>query len=86
MAEFTAEVDIYPSEFVDSCNKQEIKSLIKYLVQEGHLPETVLSFEVVDGKTSESDFIEKLEQLKGKFYSLSPKEELMINNVFKRLL
>lgn len=86
MAEFTAEVDIYPSEFVDSCNKQEIKSLIKYLVQEGHLPETVLSFKVVDGKTSESDFIENLEQLKGKFYSLLPEEELMINNVFKRLL
>jgi hypothetical protein len=37
MPEFTAEVDIDPSEFVDSCSQRELKRLIEILEEDGHI-------------------------------------------------
>ena len=37
MPEFTAEVDIDPSEFLDSCNKREKARLIELLVEDGDI-------------------------------------------------
>ena len=37
MPEFTAEVDIDPSEFIDSCNKKELQRLVEILEEDGHI-------------------------------------------------
>jgi hypothetical protein len=37
MPEFSAEVDIDPSEFIDSCSKKEIQRLVEILVEDGHI-------------------------------------------------
>lgn len=37
MPEFTAEVDIDPSEYLDSCSKSEKQELIKWLIEDGDL-------------------------------------------------
>ncbi len=37
MPEFTAEVDIDPSEFVDSCSKRERDRLIEILIEDGYI-------------------------------------------------
>ena len=37
MPEFTAEVDIDPSEFIDSCNKREKDRLVEILIEDGYI-------------------------------------------------
>lgn len=37
MPEFTAEVDIDPSEFIDSCSKREIQRVIEILIEDGEI-------------------------------------------------
>lgn len=37
MPEFTAEVDIDPSEFVDSCSKRERDRLVEILIEDGYI-------------------------------------------------
>ena len=37
MPEFTAEVDIDPSEFIDSCSKRERKRLVELLIEDGDI-------------------------------------------------
>ena len=37
MPEFSAEVDIDPSEFIDSCSKKEKERLIQILVEDGEI-------------------------------------------------
>jgi hypothetical protein len=89
MPEFCTEVDVDPIEFVDACSKRERDRLIKYLVEEDHLPESVLTFKQEgDDKRgrAESDFIEKLDLLKEKFYFLSSEEEEYLNQIFKKYL
>lgn len=40
MPEFTAEVDIDPSEYLDSCSKSERQELIKWLIEDGDIEPT----------------------------------------------
>lgn len=37
MPEFTAEVDIDPSEFIDSCSKRERQRLVEILIEDGDI-------------------------------------------------
>jgi len=37
MPEFTAEIDIDPSEFVDSCSKRERDRLVEILIEDGDI-------------------------------------------------
>jgi hypothetical protein len=85
MPDFTTEIDIDPREFVDSCSRREIKDLIEYLVDENHLPESVIEGNGKLGRM-ESEFIEKLDLLKEKYYSLSAEEEELIEKIFKKYL
>jgi hypothetical protein len=90
MPDFTPDdIDIDPREFVDSCSRGEIKELIEYLVDENHLPESVITFKSEGNDKRgrmESDFIEKLDLLKNKYYSLSVEEEDSIEKIFKKHL
>ena len=91
MPDFTPEdIDIEPSEFVYACNSKEIKELIEALVEDGHIPSHVLNSNG-DVKTPkrgamELEFIEKLEKLREKYYSLSLEDEQTMQEIFKKYL
>ena len=85
-------VDVEVDEFVDSCSKREIKELIDYLVDEGHLPESVLdnNGDIKDSKNSKSyleqEFINNIDYLKSKYYSLSGEDESEIMKIIKKYI
>ena len=37
MPEFSTYIDIDPYEYIDSCSKMEIREIIDYLIEEGHI-------------------------------------------------
>jgi hypothetical protein len=89
MPEFETYVDVDVDEFINVCSKREIRRLIECLVEEDHLPESVLTFKEVSNERrgrGESEFIEKLDLLKEKYYSLSVEEEDSIEKIFKKHL
>ena len=88
MPEFTTEIDIDPSEYLDSCSQREIKELIEFLVEDGHLPKTVLSQTETSKSYSrfEQDFLEKLDKLGKRYHSISREDEDKLEEIFKRYL
>ena len=48
MPEFTAEIDIDPSEFISDCSSSEIDELIETLHEDGHLTEYFKLNEILD--------------------------------------
>lgn len=91
MPDFTPEdIDIDPSEFVDACSRREIKELINVLVEDGHLPKGVIYSDGSVRKDKrgvlEIEFIEKLEKLMEKYYSLSLEDEQTMQEIFKKYL
>lgn len=92
MPEFTAEVDIDPSEFIDSCTKRERQRLVEILIEDGDIQPDQ------DTKTSNNGvrrpnindqrFWESLDKLAKCRDLLSIEEENFINNLgekFKHL-
>lgn len=79
-------VDIEVDEFVDSCSKREIKELIDYLVEEGHLSDEVIDKNNPKMGSLEMGFIENINKLKSKYYSLSSEDEGEIMKIFKKYL
>ena len=88
MAYVNIDIEVY--EFVDSCDKREIKELVSYLIDEGHLPESVLNNDgdIRDTKIGslQQEFIDNVDKLKGKYYSLSSEDEGEIMKIFKKYL
>jgi hypothetical protein len=87
MPYFSTDIDVDPDEFVSFCNKREIKKLIDTLVEDGHLPDIVTS-QGSKGKLGyyESEFIENLSKLGGRYYQLSKEDEELLENIFKKYL
>ena len=85
---YVDDISIEPYEFVRSCSKSEIKELITELVDEGHLPQSVKQLDASGPKRGvlELEFIENLEKLKEKYYSLTLDEEQTIQKIFKKHL
>ena len=85
-------VDIDIDDFLWNCSKYDIKELINALVESGHLPKEVINLkgEVKEGLTfkgrGETEFSEKLDLLKTKYYSLTQEEEEFFESVFKKYL
>lgn len=75
---------IETDEFLNACSKQEINDIIISLVDNGYLPESIINPPKLGG--FESDFSEKLEKLKEKYYSLNQQEENFFNEIFKKYL
>lgn len=88
MPEFTTEIDIEPSEYIDSCSKSEIKELIEMLVEDGHIPKSSLSQSEHSKSYSklQQEFTLKLEQLSNKYHSISVEDEEKLEQIFKRYL
>jgi hypothetical protein len=92
MPEFTAEVDIDPSEFIDSCNNRELKRLVEILEEDGHIEPSQSSKSKGTGvrrpNINDQIFWESLDKLAKCRDLLSIEEENFINNLgnkFKHL-
>ena len=85
-------VDIDIDDFLWSCSKYDIKDLIRLLVEDGHLPKEVINSkgdikeEITKKGKGESEFSEKIDLLKNKYYSLTTEEEEFMNQIFKKYL
>lgn len=86
MPDFTPDdIDISPSEFVDSCNSREIQQLIEILVEDGHIQPDQLSKSESHGvrrpNINDERFWNSLDHLKKCRDLLSIHEENYINNM-----
>ena len=85
MPEFTAEVDIDPSEFIDSCNQREKKRLIEILVEDGEIEPSQADRNKGTGvskpNVNDETFWDSLEKLAKCRDLLSIEEENFINNL-----
>ena len=92
MPEFTAEVDIDPSEFIDSCSRRERDRLIEILVEDGYIEPDQSTKNSNTGvrkpNINDLTFWDSLDKLAKCRDLLSIKEENFINNLatkFKHL-
>ena len=88
MPEFAAEVDIDPSEFIDSCNSREIKELIEALVEDGHISPDRMELNSNTGVRNpnhyDETFWESLDHLAKCRHMLTIEEETYINELAKK--
>lgn len=83
-------IDIEVDEFVWSCSKYDIKELIKVLVENDHLPKELynkkgeVKSEMIRKTANEIEFSEKLDLLKGKYFSLSQEDELTLQTIINK--
>jgi hypothetical protein len=82
------ELTIEPYEFVRECSQSEIKELIVELVDEGHLPNSVLQQVNTNGKSKtsilEDEFLEKMGKLSQKFHTITKEDEEILEKIFKK--
>jgi hypothetical protein len=87
---YVEDVDIDVDDFLSACSSREIKEVIAALVEDGHLPKNVINSEGEVNKPKrgvlEIEFIDKLELLKEKYYSLTLEDEQTIQEFFKKYL
>lgn len=89
---YVEEIDIEPYEFVRACSKSEIRDLIVELVEEEHLPKSVLQQMNTDknGKRNisilEEEFLEKMDKLSKRFHSISREDEETLETIFKKYI
>ncbi len=85
MPEFTAEVDIDPSEFVESCNQRELKRLVEILEEDGYIQPDQEIKSTNNGvrrpNVNDQTFWESLERLAKCRDLLSIEEENFINKL-----
>lgn len=89
---YVEEIDIEPYEFVRACSKSEIRELIIELVEEEHLPKSVLQQMNTDkdGKRNismlEQEFLEKIDKLSKRYHSISREDEETLETIFKKYI
>ena len=88
MPEFTAEVDVDPSEFVDSCSNRELKRLVEILEEDGHIEPSQSNKSKGTGvrrpNINDLTFWNSLEHLAKCRDLLSVEEENFINNLAEK--
>jgi hypothetical protein len=88
MPEFTTEIDIDPSEFVDSCSNGELKRLVEILEEDGHIEPSQSSKSNNTGvrrpNINDERFWESLDKLAKCRDLLTITEEQFINNLAER--
>jgi len=75
------DLDIYVEDFVDSCSKREIRELIDYLRDEGHLDGVVATSNIC---ATEYEYIKAISKLRDKWNRLSQEEEQTILKIANR--
>jgi len=88
MPEFTAEVDIDPSEFIDSCSNGELKRLVEILEEDGYIEPSQSNKSKGAGvrrpNINDLTFWDSLERLAKCRDLLSIEEENFINNLAEK--
>lgn len=84
MPDYSSEIYVSPHNFVNDCDKDEIKELIDYLVEEGELPESVKSSKFKYSYKNDEDFIDNLTKLSKCRDLLTLEEENFINNLAEK--
>jgi hypothetical protein len=88
MPEFTTEIDIDPSEFVDSCSKREKDRLVEILIEDGYIQPDQDSKNGNNGvrrpNINDQTFWESLDKLAKCRDLLTITEEQFINNLAER--
>jgi hypothetical protein len=88
MPEFTAEVDIDPSEFIDSCSKRERDRLVEILIEDGYIQPDQETKNGNNGvrrpNINDEIFWESLDKLAKCRDLLTITEEQFINNLAER--
>ena len=83
MPEFETYVDVDVDDFVLSCTKRDIKELLEFLVQQGHISSRAIPSHESQG-VLESFFMEKMDKLREKYYRLSQEDEQILEDLFKK--
>lgn len=86
MPEFDTYVDVDVDEFLSACNKREIKELIDALIEDGHISPSASKNADKNVRALESQFVEKMDELKEKYYRLSQEDEKTLEDLFKKYL
>ena len=97
MPEFTAEIDIDPSEFISYCSSSEIDELIETLHEDGHLTEYFKLNEILDPNSyivivgpdanlMDIEWSEVMVKLSRNRLMLSNEEEELIKKIANRLV
>ncbi len=85
MPEFSAEVDIDPSEFIDSCSQRELKRLVEILEEDGYIQPSEETTSKNNGvrrpNINDQTFWDSLARLAKCRDLLTLKEESFINNL-----
>jgi hypothetical protein len=88
MPEFTTEIDIDPSEFIDSCSSRELKRLVEILEEDGHVQSSEETKSKNNGvrrpNINDETFWESLDHLAKCRDLLTITEEQFINNLAER--
>ena len=80
-----AEVDVDIEEFVDECSDREIQILIRYMVEEGKLPNTLTGYEPSQNlSVNETIWYETIEKIRSNRLTLTDEEIDIIENIAKR--
>jgi len=96
MADFTAEFEIEPWEYLNNCSSGEIKELIECLHKDGELkeyfkeqgiidPDTVIDIGV-NGNILDDEWTEVVVKLSRNRLMLTPEEEEVIKKIAERLI
>ena len=83
MTEFTSEIDIDPSEYIDSCSRREIERLVELLEDDGHITKTLSG--IRRPNINDEIFLESLQTLTKCRHLLSIEEEEFINKLGEKL-
>lgn len=74
------DVDIDPLEFIESCSTKDTSKIINYLTKNGFISDWILEGSKVG--IWEGEFIEKLDTLKSKYYSISNEDLELITKIY----
>ena len=92
MPDFTPDdIEIEPSEFVDSCSTRELGELVDALVDIGYLPKNVLKLnkknKIDDGLGRlQSEFANKLQKLTDVYYTISTEDEEVLQTIINKYI
>lgn len=82
MPEFETSIDIDIGDFISECNSREIKDLIEFLVEDGYLPESILTD---THKAENTNWNQEVQKLIDSKWKLSVDDEQTILNITKKL-
>jgi hypothetical protein len=84
MPDFTADIDISPSDYIYECSDYEIKELITELKEGGYLKGGVIDTD--DNNIIDDEWTEMINKIYKNRLLLSNEDEEIIRNISKRLI